>query len=457
MNEMTTETLDMHTAPLRGEGRTGLAQAASIARGLLRGAGRDLAYLLASFAMSIVAFWVWVATLSATLSLLVFVVGLLVWLASTYVYRWTTWVDRLLIGWVREQRVPAVYRRRSDRHPLTLLRCVTGDLQTWKDLAWLVISSTIGFVLCLAALICTALVIGYILTPLLWLSISHSTAQGFLWWSAHPHEHNVRFTVGLYRVHSLGVALLTTGLGLLLMPLAILLNRGVAWLHSTLGALFLGPSEGQRLETRVQDLTASRAGAVQEAQARLERIERDLHDGAQARLVALAMDLGLAEEQWESDPAAAIDAVRGAREQALAALGELRDLSRGLRPALLEERGLLAAVEGLVARSAQPVRLRCIGSLDGLPESVQTAAYFVVAEALANAGKHAGARLVYVLFVRYSERLSIRVEDDGRGGADEDGSGLEGLRKRVGALDGKFELLSPEGGPTVLLVELQCA
>jgi signal transduction histidine kinase len=406
--------------------------------------GRDLGYIGAILGSSILAFCVWVTCLSVTVSLLIFVVGAFVWFGSVYAFRWTTWIDRRLAGWIRRERVGAVYRRPESRSILELLRCVTTDPQTWKDLGWLVLHSVLGFALSVAALTATVTVVSYILMP--------------AWWWAIPDPGSQYGTteLGLFTVESTGTALIVTGIGLLLAPLALLLNRGVTLLHSGLAIRILAPSQSQRLRARVDDLAASRAGAVEAAQDQLERIERDLHDGAQARLVGLAMELGMAEEELERNPDAAVETVRRARDETLLALGELRDLSRGLRPALLEERGLGPAVEALVARAPQPVSLSLVGSLEEIPQPVQSAAYFVVAEATTNAAKHSDSERVRVRIERGDGALAISVEDGGGGGADDRGSGLEGLRKRVAALDGRLEVISPAGGPTAVRAVLPC-
>ncbi|MBV8955176.1 MAG: histidine kinase, partial [Solirubrobacterales bacterium] len=163
------------------------------------------------------------------------------------------------------------------------------------------------------------------------------------------------------------------------------------------------------------------------------------------------------EEEVARNPDAARAAVRKARDEALEALGELRGLSRGLRPALLEERGLRTAIEALVQRSAVPATLTLKGSLDDAPDAVSTAAYFFVAEALTNVNKHSGAASVDVTVERGELELAISIVDDGRGGANAAGSGIQGLRTRIRALDGLLELKSPVGGPTVLRAEIPCA
>jgi signal transduction histidine kinase len=211
-----------------------------------------------------------------------------------------------------------------------------------------------------------------------------------------------------------------------------------------------------RLEQRIEVLETSRAGAVDVQETELRRIERDLHDGAQARLVALGMNLGLAEQKLAGDPEAARDLVAEARAGVEQALRELRDLARGVHPPVLTDRGLGAAVSSLAHASAIPVVVE--ENVSDRPSAViETAAYFVVAEAMANAAKHAEATQITVRIVREARRLVVEVADDGRGGADPTGSGLVGLRRRVEALDGTLGITSPSGGGTVLRAELPCA
>jgi signal transduction histidine kinase len=414
------------------------------AKSLLRRAGVDLVYLVAVLGLSVLAFVVWVTGLTVTLSLLVLIVGIFVWLGTAHLFRWTVGIDRALAGWSRGEPVAGVYRTPDAPGMLARVRNVTVDQQTWKDLGWLVLNSTLGFAIAVGSLTVTAIVIGYITMPIWWWSIPD------------PSQQYGTLNLGVYTVDSTGLAFVTTAVGLALAVPVALLNRGLVAAHSGLAARILGPSEAQALRGRVRELADTRSGAIEVAQEQLERIERDLHDGAQARIVALAMELGMADEELQRNPEGARETVRRARDEALAALTELRDLSRGIRPALLEERGLAAAIGALAERSPLPVSVSLAGELEGVPEAAQTAAYFVVAEALTNAAKHSGAAQARVAVERGEHRLAARVEDDGRGGAAPEGSGLDGLRKRVEALDGDLDVVSPAGGPTVVRAEIPC-
>ena len=213
--------------------------------------------------------------------------------------------------------------------------------------------------------------------------------------------------------------------------------------------------ELSRRGSRITELEASRAGAVDQQETDLARIERDLHDGAQARLVALGMSLGMAEQKLASDPAAAQELLAEARQGTREALEELRNLARGIHPPVLADRGLEAAIAALASRT--PLRVEVSVDVPGRPaRAVETAAYFVVAEALANTGKHANAQTVHIDVREEGDRLVVSVVDDGDGGADAEGSGLRGLVNRVHALDGSLEVTSPAGGPTTIRAVIPC-
>ncbi|MFD6393041.1 sensor histidine kinase [Nocardia sp. NPDC060259] len=218
----------------------------------------------------------------------------------------------------------------------------------------------------------------------------------------------------------------------------------------------LKPTEGAMLADRVAALTATRAAALDAHGAELRRIERDLHDGAQAQLAAVIMQLGLADQLRDQDPETAQGLVRKAQDTATAALAELRDVVRNVYPPVLTDRGLASAISAVAARNPIPCVLD-LGEVGRRPAAVEAAAYFVITEALTNATKHSGAAAISLVLGGASELLTIEIHDDGVGGAVEtyDG-GLAGIRRRAEALDGRVTLTSPPGGPTVLRVELPC-
>jgi signal transduction histidine kinase len=225
---------------------------------------------------------------------------------------------------------------------------------------------------------------------------------------------------------------------------------GLALLAAIHGA-FASHWRGERIKT----LETTRAGAVDVQETELRRIERDLHDGAQARLVALGMSLGMAEQKLQSDPEAVGALLAEARQGASEALEELRVLARGIHPPILTDRGLEAAVSALVMHSPLQVAL-AVDVPDRPNAAVESAAYFTVSEALANAIKHGHAKRVEISIRTSNGILMAEVTDDGRGGADANGDGLKGLRQRVEALDGTLRLSSPVGGPTTVRAVMPC-
>lgn len=251
----------------------------------------------------------------------------------------------------------------------------------------------------------------------------------------------------------------------LVLPLIIqLADLDAAW-----SVALLRPSPKARLAERVEELTETRAGAVAAHEAELRRIERDLHDGTQARLVALSMRIGLAKRAFDRDPESGRKLLDDAQDQTEQALAELRHVVRAIHPPILTDRGLAGAVRALAASSGLTVAVNVDGVEDGprAPAAVETAAYFVVAEALTNAVKHSGAARAEVELVRTPKALRVRVYDNGKGGAESvasasatgapsTGTGLIGMRRRVAALDGTTTVTSPIGGPTAIEVELPC-
>ncbi|MET9902747.1 sensor domain-containing protein [Streptomyces sp. NPDC006446] len=237
-----------------------------------------------------------------------------------------------------------------------------------------------------------------------------------------------------------------------LWPVLPFIARGLTNVDRAMVRGLLSPSD--ELERRIAELESDRGVVVDTAAADLRRIERDLHDGAQARLVNLAMGLGLAKEKLLEDPDAAASMVDEAHGEVKLALQELRDLARGIHPAVLTDRGLDAALSAIASRCTVPVKVTA--ELDSRPAAaIEGIAYFTVSELLQNVSKHSGARSASVDVWRTDERLLIQVSDDGRGGAGLDGgTGMAGLADRLGAVDGLFVVESPVGGPTVITAEL---
>jgi signal transduction histidine kinase len=249
---------------------------------------------------------------------------------------------------------------------------------------------------------------------------------------------------------ALGVA---TGAALLLG--APPLTRVVAAGDAVVARWLLGPGRRAGMAARIGELETSRAGVVDAAETERRRIERDLHDGAQQRLVSLAMELGRARAKFASDPEAAEAIVGQAHEQAKEALTELRNLVRGVHPPVLSDRGLDAALSGLAALSPVPVTVR-VDLAERPSPAVEAIAYFVVAEALTNVAKHAKASRALVTVSRTGDLLNVAISDDGIGGASLAGRGLSGLAARTAGIDGRLLVTSPDGGPTVIEAVLPC-
>ena len=396
--------------------------------------GTDAAYLLTGLAMSIVAFCVWVTGVTLSLTLGLLIVGLPVVIATFVCFRWLADVERRRAALVLGAPLAAAYRPRpADNRLPARLKTAVHDPQRWKDVAYLAIFSVVGFAWGTIWLVLWGVALGSLTLPAWWWAMP--TDAEYMW-----------FTIDTWE-EAVGAA----AIGVALLPVALFAQRALAVSQAQIARWLLGPS----LAARVERLTETRAGAVDAATAELQRIERDLHDGAQARLVALAMDLGMAEERFDRDPASARELVGEARQEAKRALAELRDLARGMRPGLLTERGLGPAIVALAARSPVPAT----ATLDiprEPPAQVETAAWFVVSEALANAAKHSGAGHAAVWLTQHDGDLQVEVVDDGRGGADPAGAGLKGLAQRVAALDGTLYVHSPTGGPTVVRALLPC-
>ncbi|MFE9852196.1 sensor histidine kinase [Streptomyces sp. NPDC005576] len=325
--------------------------------------------------------------------------------------------------------------------PPTRLRAALVDPTTRRELRWLIRHATLGFSLGLLGL---------------WLPVFAVRDGTFpLYWRLVP-EGASSTSIGLGSAQSWPDAIAVGLLGLGWIAIVLGLSPAMARLQAAPGRTLLAAGPDTDLSLRVAELTATRAGALDAHATELRRIERSLHDGAQNRLVSVTVLLGAARRMAARDPAAADELLERAQSAAEEALAELRTVVRSILPPVLADRGLAGALSGLAADSPVPCSIE-----DDVPErcaaSVETTAYFVVAEALTNIAKHSGATRATVTVRGHGGRLRLLIEDNGHGGAEEGGgSGLGGIRHRVAAHDGTFRVTSPSGGPTVLQVDLPC-
>ncbi|MFI5908486.1 sensor histidine kinase [Dactylosporangium sp. NPDC051541] len=320
-------------------------------------------------------------------------------------------------------------------------RWTVTDPATWRDLAWLLPGAVVGCGLgAIGVLLPLYGIVGLTLTPL-WIWLGTGWYGYGVIWSA----------------ESIGTGLLCLPQGAVILAAGLSLAPWLRRVDAHFAHLFLAPTKTAELKLRITQLTVTRADSVDAQAAELRRIERDLHDGVQARLVSLSMVIGLADELLDRNPAGARKMLAEARESTGAALVELRHLVRGIHPPVLAERGLAGAVRALVI--GLPVQITVEVDLPGRPDTpVESAAYFAVAETLTNLVRHSRARHGSVTLRHAGGVLTIVVTDDGIGGADPSGgSGLRGIERRLAAFDGTVALSSPPSGPTVITMELPCA
>ncbi|MBW8799049.1 MAG: sensor domain-containing protein [Streptomyces sp.] len=321
------------------------------------------------------------------------------------------------------------------------LQSLVHNLCTWRLIGYFVLLTPVAVVTVVAVALIWAVPLTLVLLPAYYRGLPGGQAQ-----------------LGPFVVDSLPRALLVAAVALLggavLSPLIV---KILLALDTALAVALLSRPRGLELEQRVNDLTESRARVVDAAEAERKRIERDLHDGAQQRLVAMSITLGRASSRLKkSGDHETNKLVEDARRETLSTIAELRNLARGLHPPVLTDRGLEAALSAVAALVPVPVRLDVL--VEPRPSStIEAVAYFTVTEALTNVAKHAHATRAWVEIRREGARLDIKVGDDGRGGADlAAGTGLTGLADRVSGVDGRFRLSSPVGGPTVIEVDLPC-
>jgi signal transduction histidine kinase len=412
-------------------------------------------FLLTSIPLGIFWFFVLVVLVLVGLPLTIVWIGLpilaLAMLVSLVGANTERWRLAVLLG----TRLSSPYRPLPSGSLLARLRARATDPALWRSSLYLLLLLPVGLV---------EFVVIFVMT------FSVALATYPLWFWTLPEGQGLLWS-GVFLADTLPEALLAMLIGLVAATAAAAFVLEVARAHAHLGRVLLGPSGRERLEERVEILTESRSKSVEAAIVERRRIERDLHDGAQQRLVSLAMKLGMARQKLDKETSEnsgvtgepAAELVGEAHEEAKLALAEIRDLIRGIHPAVLTDRGLDAAISALAGRSPVPVSVDVY--LDERPpEPVEITAYFIIAEALTNTARHSEASGVRIHVHREkgldegdrpeADLLVVEVEDDGKGEADSTGAGLGGLADRVAALDGRLLIESPAGGPTRVHAEL---
>jgi signal transduction histidine kinase len=392
--------------------------------------GRIL-YLLLALPLGVAEFSFLVTAISFGFGTAITLIGIPVLIGTMWAWRWLAELERRLIGRLLGNQIPSPYR--PDPPEARWWRRVAArlaDPATWKDLAFLLLQLPLGIVSFTVTVTVVGGGLGLLFAPA-------------YYWSLGDGE-----WIGALSVNTLPEALAAVPVGALILLLGIPGLSALGRLYGWLAAQLLGSNADPVLTAQVTELQDARSRIIAAADAERRRIERDLHDGAQQRLVALALNLRMAEQRAASGDPASAELVRQAGEEANLALKELRDLARGIHPAILTNRGLPAALEDLAARATVPVEVTAAPD-ERLPDPVEAAAYFVVSECLANIGKHAQATSATVSVSASDGHLVVEVADDGVGGASiDDGSGVQGLVDRVGALSGMLTMESPPGEGT---------
>lgn len=397
---------------------------------------RRLAYLLLSFPLGTTWFVVLVTGISTGLGLAITLIGIPILIGMLWLIRWMAQAERACIRTLLDVDATAHYR--VPERPGIGAQIVTrlGDPQTWKDLVYLIAQFPIGIIWFVVAVVLVTASLGLLLAPT------------YYWADSSGIE------VGLFDADTLPEALALVPVGALCCWITWHLVNLLGRLHGAWARLLLSSTPDPELTARVDDLRSSQARIIEAADEARRRIERDLHDGAQQRLVALSLKLGLARKRLESDGNPAGELVAEAHEESKLALAELRDLARGIHPAILTERGLGPAIEELAARATVPVTVEEVPD-ERMAPNAEAAAYFVVAECLANVAKYAQATEATVRARREAGRIVVEVADDGVGGADPAaGSGLRGLADRIEALDGVLTVRSVSGEGTLVRAEI---
>ncbi len=388
-------------------------------------------FLLTRFPMGLFWFLVIVIGLSVGLGTIVIIIGLPTLIGLFHLLRAGARFERHLVGLAGGPTLGDPYRKPPDGAPAgKRWRTRLTDPATYRDLLYLLLQFPFGLFTFVITVVTLSVTVGALAVPLFYNRLGSARISFF-----------GDTDSSVFVVDRLWKALLVAGVGLILLPLLPLATRALSALHFGLAKLLLGP-------TRYEEVTGAQVqrdlGLAADMTER-KRIERDLHDGAQQRLVAMTMELGRARAKLDDDPDSARELLDSAHGHAKAAMQELRDLARGISPPLLSDRGLDAALSALAARSPIPVDLT-IELERRLPESVESTAYFVIAEAMTNAVKHSKAKVITVRVMDHAARLSVSVSDNGLGGVDPTGSGVMGLADRVRSVGGDFMARNRDGG-----------
>ncbi|HEX6344215.1 sensor histidine kinase [Umezawaea sp.] len=403
------------------------------------------AFLLMNFFLSTLWFVLLVSLFATSIGLSVVWIGVPLLAVTLAVARGAASLERTWTRTMLEIDIPSPYRPASEETGLLpwMKRTIT-DPASWRDFGYWMLMFPVSIVEFVSVVVFWPVVLCMVAYP--------------LYFGTLPAYFVVDLPMGgEWEVNSFTNALPVTVLGLLLGLLTVPLIRGLGRMHGLLASSILGPSRTAVLSAETKRLAASRARGVDSAEAERRRIERDLHDGAQQRLVSVAMTLGRAKTKMESDPDGARELIAEAHTDAKLAISELRDLARGIYPSVLGDRGLDPALSSLISKCPIPVDLS-VEVEPRPPTAVESAAYFTVAETLTNIAKHAGATRAQVRVTRTDHSVVVEVTDNGKGGAEvRPGGGLAGLADRAATIDGVVVVVSPVGGPTVIRTELPCA
>jgi signal transduction histidine kinase len=412
--------------------------AALFSGGVLSSTWFAFIHLLLNLPLGIAYFVLLVTGVSLGAGLLITLIGIPILIGTGWMVRTMGNIERARMNGFLGTALRDPYRPAAPETGwMARLLAIGKDPATWRDFLFLMLRLPMGIVTFTVSVATWSAAIGLLGSP-----VSY-------WFGV------FRLQFGDWIFDGPLAVMIATFAGVLMTLLAFGITRGLARLEAVLAAALLDASPDE-LRRRVADLASSRTRSMSAADEERRRLERDLHDGAQQRMVSLAMTLGLAQQKLATNPEQGARLVSEAHEEAKRALQDLRDLARGLHPAVLTDHGLEAALPALAARCPIPTRVDVAVSPRPIP-AVESAAYFVVAEALTNVARHSQATSVEVTARREQDLLTIEVRDDGPGGARVvPGGGLAGLTDRVEALDGRLTVTSPAGGPTVVRVEIPC-